>query len=180
MPICSDAISAAVERNCNNNVGGLKHIYIADYENFTEYTDTEDDGVIDSITMASSSQFFDFYFAKNSAMYEENLVQNLEIGSTYFEQKVAFSVPYRDETRRESIRELVSGQKKLMVLLQDNNNIWWLYFVEEGGIVTTLTGGSAASKGELNGYALEITADSVTQARVVDPTIIDDLLQPAA
>ena len=180
MPICSDVISAAIERNCNNNAGGLKHIYIADYENVTEVTDTEDDGVIDSIAMASSTQFFDFYFAKNSAMYEENLVQNLEIGSTYFEQKVAFSIPYRDELRREGIKELVSGQKKLMVLLQDNNNIWWLYFVEEGGIVTTLTGGSAASKGELNGYALEIMADSVTQARVVDPTIVEPLLVPAS
>ena len=112
-------------------------------------------------------------------MYEENLVQNLEIGSTYFEQKVAFSIPLRDETRRESIKELVSGQKKLMVLLQDNNDNWWLYFEKEGGIVTTLTGGSAAAKGELNGYALEITADSVTQAPVVDPTIVDALLVPA-
>ncbi len=180
MPICSDAISAAVERNCNNNVGGLKAIYITDYENVTGVTDTESDGVIDTITMASTTQFFDFYFAKNSAMYEENLVQNLEIGSTYFEQKVAFSIPYRDELRREGIKELVSGQKKLMVLLEDNNGIWWLYFVEEGGIVTTLTGGSAASKGELNGYALEIMADSVTQARVVDPTIVDALLVPAS
>ena len=81
MPICSDAISAAVERNCNNNVGGLKAIYITDYENVTAVTDTEPDGVIDTITMASTTQFFDFYFAKNSAMYEENLVQNLEIGS---------------------------------------------------------------------------------------------------
>ena len=26
MPICSDAISAAIERNCNNNAGGLKAI----------------------------------------------------------------------------------------------------------------------------------------------------------
>ena len=81
-----------LERNCNNNVGGLKAIYIADYENVTDVTDTEDDGVVDSITMASTTQFYDFYFAKNSAMYEENLVQNLEIGSTYFEQKVAFSI----------------------------------------------------------------------------------------
>ena len=179
MPICSDVISAAVERNCNNNVGGLKAIYIADYENVTDVTDTEDDGVVDSITMASATQFYDFYFAKNSAMYEENLVQNLEIGSTYFEQKVAFSIPLRDETRRESIRELVSGQKKLIVLLQDNNDNYWLYFEKEGGIVTTLTGGSAASKGELNGYALEITADSVTQAPVVDGSIVAALLVPA-
>ena len=179
MPICSDAISAAVERNCNNNVGGLKAIYITDYENVTAVTDTEPDGVIDTITMASTTQFFDFYFAKNSAMYEENLVQNLEIGSTYYEQKVAFSIPLRDETRRESIKELVSGQKKLMVLLQDNNDNYWLYFEKEGGIVTTLTGGSAAAKGELNGYAIEITADSVSQAAVVDPTIVDALLVPA-
>ena len=179
MPICSDAISAAVERNCNNNVGGLKAIYIADYENVTGVTDSEDDGVIEVIEMASTTQFYDFYFAKNSAMYEENLVQNLEIGSTYFEQKVAFSIPLRDETRRESIRELVSGQKKLIVLLQDNNDNYWLYFEKEGGIVTTLTGGSAASKGELNGYALEITADSVTQAPVVDASIVDALLVPA-
>lgn len=179
MPICSDAISAAVERNCNNNVGGLKAIYIADYENVTGVTDTESDGVIDTITMTVGTQFFDFYFAKNSAMYEENLVQNLEIGSTYFEQKVALSIPYRDETRREAIKELVSGQKKLMVLLQDNNDNYWLYFEKEGGIVTALTGGSAAAKGELNGYAIEITADSVSQAAVVNPAIVDALLIPA-
>lgn len=179
MPICSDAISAAVERNCNNNVGGLKAIYITDYENVTVVTDTEDDGVIDTITMAASTQFFDFYFAKNSAMYEENLVQNLEIGSTYFEQKVALSIPLRNEVRREAVKELVSGQKKLMVLLQDNNDNYWLYFEKEGGIVTALTGGSAAAKGELNGYAIEITADSVVQAATVDPTIVDALLVPA-
>lgn len=179
MPICSDAISAAVERNCNNNVGGLKAIYITDYENVTLVTDTEDDGVIDTITMETGTQFFDFYFAKNSAMYEENLVQNLEIGSTYYEQKVAFSIPLRDDLRRLSISELVAGQKKLMILLEDNNGNFWLYFEKEGGIVTALVGGSAASKGELNGYAIEVTADSVVQAATVDPTIVEVLLSPA-
>ena len=178
MPICSDAISAAIERNCNNNVGGLKAIYIADYDSVSAVTETVD-GVIDAITMESTTQFYDFYFAKNSAMYEENLVNNIEIGSTYFEQKVAFSIPYRDEIRREGIKELVSGQKTLMILLQDNNGNYWLYFEKEGGIVTALTGGSAATKGELNGYALEITADSVSQAPTVDPTIVDALLVPA-
>ncbi len=179
MAICSDLLTQSIEENCENNVGGLKRVLIADFESVTETTHSTDDDIIDAITMASTTQFFSFYYAKNSGMFEENLVQNLEVGSTYFEQKVAFTIPKRDETRRLSIKELTSGQKKLIVIVEDANGNYWMFFDDEGGIVTTLTGGSGGAKDTMNGYAVEITADSVYQARLVDETIVDALLVPA-
>ena len=179
MPICSNAISQAVEENCENNVGGLKRVLIADFESVTETTYATDDDIIDAITMASTTQFWSFYYAKNSGMFEENLVQNLEVGSTFFQQKVAFTIPRRDESRRMSINELTEGQKKLIVIVEDANSNYWMFFDDEGGIVTALTGGSGGAKDTMNGYAVEITADSVYQARLVDETLIDALLVPA-
>lgn len=180
MPICSNAITAGIEENCENNVGGLRKVYITDYENVTDIDFTTDDDIIQAITMASTTQFFEFNYARNSAMIEENLNSNLDVGFIFYDQKVALTIPRRDDVRRASIKELTQGQKKLIVIVEDTNGLYWLFFDDEGGIVTTLTGGSGATKDSMNGYSLEITAQSVHQARVVDETIIDALLTPAS
>ena len=180
MSICTNAITSSVEENCENNVGGLKRVLITDYENLTEVTEAvAGDEIVEGITLVDGTQFWSFYYAKDSGMFEENINNNLTIGSTFFEQKVAMTIPNRDESRRMSIKELTQGQKKLIVIVQDANNKYWLFFDDEGGIVTTLTGGSGGAKDTMNGYAVEITGDSVYQARLVDETIIDALLIPA-
>ena len=176
---CANLITIGIGENCFNNTGGGKRVLITDKVNVTAITDTEPDGVIDTITMASTTNFYEYKFNRNGASITEELTTNFETGTSFFTQTLELSVPRRDENRRLAVDELIEGQKDLAILFQDQNQNWWLLGEINGSKVSALTGGSGKNKDEMNGYTITFTAEEPDQAKVVDPTIIDALLTPA-
>jgi hypothetical protein len=173
MSICSP-LSGAIAKSCDNNTGGVRKMWVADYASVTAIGTTGSPEYIDSIS-ASSGAFYEFQFNRNTSSFEENVAVNLENGSTFFDQTVNLMLSRRDSAKRDAIEKLVAGQKQLMVIVLDSNNLYWLFGQVEGAYATEITGGSGIAKADRNGYAIKLTAQEPAQALVVDAAVISSI-----
>ena len=174
-------ITSGMENPCINNTGGVKRILITDAINVnidkaTDATDKE----ITSITMDTTTQFWQFIPTRNGASLEETATPNFETGSTFYSQTVIANLPYRDATRTMTVEELMEGQKDLNLIVEDGNGIYWFIGLNNYAKVSDLAGGTGTSKDELNGYTLTFLAEEPEMAYEVDSTLIEGLLTPAS
>lgn len=175
MAICN-ALNANVTKSCENNVGGVNKIYIADFANVTGHTIAGTPEEITAITLAASTYFYEFQFNRNTSSFDEATKIDLNSGSTYFEQTVNLMLNRRDKTKRDAIEKLVAGQKQLAVIVLDSNGVYWFIGLGNGAYATEITGGTGIAKADKNGYSIKLVAEETAQAYEVDSTIISALL----
>jgi len=178
MAICS-ALNGAIAKSCDTNTGGIRKMYIADFDNVTGITTSGTPAKISAITMAAGTKFYEFEFNRNTSSYEEAVTVNLENGSTFFNQTVRLELARRESAKRDAIEKLVAGQKQLMVIVLDSNGLYWLFGQVEGAYATEITGGSGVAKTDKNGYSISMTAEEPAQAYEVDSTIISAIITAA-
>jgi hypothetical protein len=175
MAICN-ALDGNIVKSCDNNTGGVRKMYIADYDNITAITVAGSPEEITAVTMVASTLFYEFEFNRNTSSFTEDVAIDLTSGSTYFNQGVNLMLNRREASKRDAIEKLIAGQKKLVIIVLDSNGIYWLFGKDEGSYATTITGGSGIAKADKNGYEIAFTAEEPLQAFTVDPTIIAALL----
>ena len=170
-------ITGGIVKSCDLNSGGVEKIYITDWCNIESYVEASSE--VTAITMATTSQFWEYQFNRNTSSYEETINVNIENGSTFFNQSVNLILHRRDKTKAEAIRELAAGQKQLAIIALDSNGIYWLFGKDSGAYLTEVAGGSGVAKGDANSYNLTFTSEEADNAPEVDATIVPALLTPA-
>lgn len=180
MAICN-ALTAGLTKSCETNAGGINKIYIADYENAASYTigaatSPQVGDWIDTITMASSTHFYEFQTNKNVCNFTESVAIDLTNGTTFFNQVVTLVLSRRETTKRTAIEKLVNGQKQLAIIVLDTNGNYWLFGKTEGAFVSAIEGGSGTAKADANGYTVTFTAMEPAQAWGIDPTAISTIV----
>jgi hypothetical protein len=171
MAICN-ALSAGINRSCDNNAGGLTNIYVADFENITAYTEVNSE--ITSIT--AGADFYEFEFNRGTSNYAESVNINLQNGTTFFSQTVTLNLARREKTKSEAIKHLTDGQKRMFVIVKDSNGLYWAFGKDEGVVVTAIEGGSGSAKADANQYIITFVGEEADNAPEVDPAIIAALL----
>jgi len=178
MAICN-ALSGAIAKSCDTNTGGIRKMYIADYDNVTSITSGGTPETISAITMSGSTKFYEFEFNRNTSSYEEVTTISLENGTTFFSQTVRLELARRESAKRDAIEKLVAGQKQLMIIVLDANGIYWLFGRNEGAYATEITGGSGVAKADKNGYSIAMTAEEPEQAIEVASGVISAIITAA-
>jgi hypothetical protein len=183
MAICS-ALSAGLDKSCDNNAGGVNKIYIADFDAVTSpitigaATSPQVGDWIDAITMGSGADdhFYEVKTNKNVCNFTETVAVDLANGTTFFNQVVTLELSRRETTKRTFIQKLIAGQKQLRLIVLDSNGNYWFFGFAEGAYVTAIEGGSGTAKADKNGYTVTFTAMEPDQAYQVDPTIVAALV----
>jgi len=175
MAICS-ALTGAITKSCDTNTGGIRKMFIADYENIESITVAGTPEEITAITMGGVAKFYEFEFNRNTSSFDENVTVSLENGTTFFDQSVNLMLARRESAKRDAIEKLTAGQKQLMIIVLDSNGLYWLFGQAEGCYATEITGGSGIAKADKNGYAIKLTAQEPAQALAVSPMIIDAII----
>lgn len=175
MGCISELLTGGISLGCENNSGGVRKIYITDFVSVTGLTQDSDE-VITGISLNSGAVYYDFEFNRNTSSYQETATVSLENGTTFYTQVVTLVIPRREYAKRNKIKLLAAGQKKLSIIVEDSNGLFWLFGEEEGCILSALDGGSGVAKTDLNGYTITLTAEEPDQAKEVDSTIIAGLL----
>lgn len=63
--------------DCQFLIGGVKNIYLANFEDITSFTDNNSDNILDTVTMSTSGLvFYKFETAKNTSSYTTVLQVN--------------------------------------------------------------------------------------------------------
>lgn len=171
---CSQTL-AGMLRDCSSNLGGIKAVYMANFDDVTAVTTSGTPAEVTAITMAASKKFYAYYFNPNTSNFVTTIQVNRENGSLYFETVLSLVFPKQEAAKRVEVNAL--AQAGLMAIVEDNNGTFWLLGKDEPMLLQT--GGTAetgTAKADRNGYALPFIDAQKQMPFSVDPEIIDDLL----
>lgn len=163
---------AGIARDCQANVGGIKAVYMANYEDVTAVTVTSN--VVTAISMAASAKFYAYYFNPNTSNFVTNINANRENGTLFFETALSLVFPKQDAAKRIEVNAL--AQAGLVAIVQDNNDNYWLFGKDEPLLMTSGTAESGTARADRNGYTMEFTDAQKQMPYTVDGTIVDALL----
>jgi hypothetical protein len=138
---------------CKTGIGGIKHIYVANYNSVT--WDAIVSGAVAGVTGATS--FYRISPTKNSGSLVQTITSSIENGTIFFSQLVTLNLPLLSAADNANLYELMKG--RCAVIVHDSNdNLLIMGYSEgcevSGGEITTGT-----AKGDMNGYSLQILAE---------------------
>jgi len=163
---------AGIARECGANMGGIKAVYMANFEDVD--TVTISTNVVTAITMVSSKKFYAYYFNPNTSSFTTTMQANRENGTLYFETVLSLVFPKQDATKRVEVNAL--AQAGLMAIVQDSNDNCWLLGYNDPLLMTTGSAETGVARADRNGYALELTDAQNQMPYTVDDSIIAGLL----
>lgn len=109
-----------IQVDCEPSMGGLKVVYIANYNDVVDYTIT--DGQITSIEMALGATFKTYSFRRNTASMTSTLTNDPTNGAS-ISTDVVLSFLKQDTQKRLEISALSIGE--LAMIVQDANERYW-------------------------------------------------------
>lgn len=107
--------------DCSTSMGGVRVVYIADYEDVTSVT-VGTGGTITDITMASGATFKPFYFRRNTASLTSTLNVDAANGNS-ISTDLSMQFLRQDGQKRIEISALSLGETA--VLVEDANGVIW-------------------------------------------------------
>ena len=168
---CSQILGGML-RDCSSNLGGIKEVYLANFDDVDTVTVTSN--VVSAITMVSSKKFYAYNFNPNTSNFTTTIQANRENGSLYMETVLSLVFAKQDATKRLEVNAL--AQAGLMAIVVDSNGTAWLFGKDEPLMLTSGTAESGTAKADRNGYALELTDAQMQMPYTVDTSIISGLL----
>jgi hypothetical protein len=160
---CSN-LSSGLTLGCDNNIGGIKAIYITEKSNVTSVSLSSPGDEISTISM--SGQFYEFEFNKNTSSYTEEGASDQAAGRDLYTQTVTLVLNRREKTKRDKLI-LLAQRENLLIMVKDQNDVIW-YFGETNGMnLTTSAGGSGVAKTDANQYVLTFVGEEPSPANTV-------------
>lgn len=146
----SCALTAGYSLACKDSVGGLKKVYLANFEDITYSAPVA--GVISTVT----GDMYLYELPMNTAQFTETVTSSIENGTTFYQTELSIVLPKLTATLRNELKLL--AQAKLAVVAVDRNGTQWVLGYENGAYLTTGTSATGTAMGDLNGMTLTITS----------------------
>lgn len=145
---------------CIGNIGGVKRVWIAEYDNGNVISTGETDGVVSvtAVTLASGITWQEFPLKKNSASVE-SAYQVGDGGSVFCQTTLAMTFNRQDAAKRMAIQSLALNE--VIAIYEDANGNRW--FLGKDNPVTLSEGGGSTGqqKTDLNSYNVSLVDDSM-------------------
>ena len=152
MPLNCDALET-ITKSCDNNIGGIRKIWLNDQENVTAAVATG----WEITTLTSSPIYTEFEINRNTGNYTEETASDLINGSSFVTQTITLMFNRRDKEKSEAINILGSGQRYLSAIVLDANDVYW-YFEN---LQLTATGeGSGTARADGSKYSVTLLAEA--------------------
>lgn len=170
---CSQTLNG-IAAACETNVGGIREVYIANYDDVASYEVDASTNLVDTITMVSGASFKKYLFKKNTSSMTSTLNVDPTAGVNFVQTDVQLVFAKQDTTKRMEIAKLSLGEVR--VIVKDANGKFWFLGGEE--FVSATAGGAETGVNRTDGnrYTITLTDYSSTYPYEVDPTIVNALL----
>lgn len=163
---CTQTLSG-LTRDCSNSMGGIKEVYIANFDDVSGVTITSD--IITTISMVGAAKFKKYSFRPQTAELVSTPQVNSENGVAYIQSVLTMQFAKMDTTKRLEINALSLGDLALVVV--DNNGKMW--YLGKDNPVTASGGDSGTGKAftDANRYGIQLTDNSLLYPYEVTATI---------
>ena len=96
---CSQVLNG-IAASCETNVGGIREVYIANYDDVTAIEVDATTNMIDTITMAQSAKFKKYLFKKNTSSLTSTLNVDPSAGVNFVQSDLALVFAKQETTKR--------------------------------------------------------------------------------
>lgn len=174
---CNQSLKG-IAASCDTNTGGIREVYICNYDDVKEITVTTDDeggknGMVTKITLNTGAKFNKYFFKKNTSSLTSTLNVDPANGVNFVQTDLSLVFAKQDTTKRMEIAALSLGELRVVVL--DANGKYWLLGEEEFVSATAAGAETGTNRTDGNKYTITLTDYSSSYPHEVDPTIIPSL-----
>ena len=170
---CSQVLNG-IAADCQTNVGGVREVYIANYDDVSAVTLDETSNMIKTITMADSAKFKKYAFKKNTSSMTSTLNVDPANGINFVQTDLSLVFAKQETVKRMEIAKLSLGELRVIVL--DANGKYWFLGKEEFVSATAGTAETGTNRTDGNKYTITLTDYSASYPYEVDPTIVAELI----
>lgn len=170
------ALTQGYNLDCRDSFGGVKEVYIMEFENANTITLTA--GVVTGITKATGKKFWKYNLIAHTGEAEETLTGNRENGTNMNKQTVKFPINKMTAAVRSEL--LLLAKNRLLVVIVDENGTGWLYGYGYGLILSNTSAKTGKTLQDRNGYELTFEGEEKDLAYSVDATTIGTLTTAGA
>ena len=158
--------------DCRLSYGGIKDIYLIEFENVTTITETS--GVISVITKVATKTFKKYNLIAHTAEGDEALTASREMGTLSNKQTIKFPINKMTTAVRNEL--FLLAQNRLIFVFTDENGTSWMYGRDYGLTLTTSANKTGKVLADRNGYELVFEGDEKNLAYEVNSTALATLL----
>ena len=171
---CSQVLNG-IAADCQTNVGGIREIYIANYDDVSAVTLDDTSNMIKTITMADSAKFKKYAFKKNTSSMTSTLNVDPANGINFVQTDLALVFAKQETVKRMEIAKLSLGELRVIVL--DANGKYWFLGQEEFVSATAGTAETGTNRTDGNKYTITLTDYSASYPYEVDSTIVAGIVE---
>jgi len=167
-------LTAGRTEPCKDAVGGLKNMYLINYDEVADYiydlTDTDEIAtfVASSLTINAYK-----YELKGANVLDQTVTSSRDNGTTFVEQSLTVVLKKQDVATHKEIKLLSYGRPRVVV--EDYNGNYFLMGLEHGVELTTAAISSGTAMGDLSGYTLTLVGMEKIPANFIDASSEADL-----
>ena len=161
-----------LSRDCSANMGGIVEVMIANHDDVTGVTIA--DGIISTISMASSAKFKRYNFAKNTGSLTSTYNLDAASGVKYVTSDLLLQFNRMETAKRVEITALAIGD--LAVIVKDANGKYWYLGKDEPVNASAGDGQTGTARGDANRYTITLQDESLEMPYEVDGSIVAALV----
>ena len=151
---------------CNEGVGGVKEIFIQNFELFEGGVTIDANGIITAINVDPATPLYRYQPNRNTGAITITPTPNLENGTLYYVQALELTLGKLAPDKKKELELLSKAKVVAFVRLYDDQIM--MVGRTDGAFLTAGTYQSGKAKGDLNGYTLTLTAEEPNQPDFLD------------
>ena len=167
------ALTQGYNLDCRNSYGGVKEVYVIEFENATAIT-VSAGSVVTAITKASGKTFKKYNLVVQTAEGTQDWTGNRDNGTISIVQTLKFPINKMTTSVRNEM--VLLAQNRLLFVIVDNNGTNWLYGYDYGLMMDSFNDKTGKMLADRNGHELSFTGPAKTAAYEVDATTLATLL----
>lgn len=153
--------------DCKDAVGGVKKIFLADW-NVVNTTTVTIDGTTNNVTALPDEDFYEYVLPTQTASFEETINFNRDNGTVFYTQTVNVMLHKLSSAKRLELQNVAKA--RVAVFVVDSNDNVWAVGLENGADLSTSTAATGTALGDANGYTLAFTHEAPTRAYLSEVT----------
>jgi hypothetical protein len=149
---------AGITLDCESSLGGIKQVWITQYDNVKSVTVDDETNQISAITIEADAKWYNYQFRKGTGSLTSTLNVDETAGTNYVSNELALVFTKMETKKRIEIAALSIGQ--LVVVVEDSNGKYWFLGKDDYVSASAGTGVTGTAKGDQNAYTLTLATDS--------------------
>lgn len=174
---CAAYTLKGLPRDCEQSMGGIAEVYIANYEDVTAVEVSNSDGTegkISTITMTEGKKFYKYVLRKGAGSFTSTATIDNANGINYVTTVLTFNMLRMNTQKRIEMTAL--SVNELAVIVKDANGTYWYLGKDNPVAATNGSGQTGTARTDGNLYTIELSDESLGMPYEVDASIVAGLL----